>query len=137
MEISVSCRDMEISTKTDFTIHEFCNKMCFFYGIFVLKDIGNIFQILRETTFSYFAFLKFLVQGQVFLMKCSRFKLWTHCVWAAHCAMLGPHPNPLKNSQSCANTCACWWTPSAAWNKCWSFGPGCNGRYVLRSVKFF
>ena len=50
--------------------------------------------------------------------------------------MLGPHPNPLKNSQSCANTCACWWTPSAAWNKCWSCWSGCNGRYVLCSVKF-
>ena len=34
MEISVSCRDMEISTKTDFTIHEFCNKMFFFFLVF-------------------------------------------------------------------------------------------------------
>ena len=39
MEISVSCRDMEISTKTDFTIHEFCNKMFFFFMVFLFWKI--------------------------------------------------------------------------------------------------
>ena len=53
---------------------------------------------IKKNLHFFFTFLC-LFEGQVFLIKFSRFKTWTHCVGAAHfdelsSCMLGPHPNP-------------------------------------------